>query len=103
MYEDTQSPKLHVLKQRTKDPGPKHPDTILASELLANTNLRIERNEKAWELMTGLYEQRQRILGPDHHDTILAIVNLEAAYSCTNRYAEAEALKEQALRCRDKV
>ena len=59
---------------------------------LANSHLRLGRNEQASNMLRDIYSGRVRLNGEDHRDTIIAALNYTSSLGVLRRVEEAKSL-----------
>ena len=91
-------PLLQQARDMRKHLDPDHDDTITATENLAATCRRLERNDEAVALFREALAKRQAKFGHDHPTTLLTMTNLAGVYADSRRFEEALALQEETVR-----
>jgi eukaryotic-like serine/threonine-protein kinase len=77
--------------------GADHPDTLAATNDLANLYWFLERYTDAEPLFRDVIERRTRVLGGEHPDTLKVTYDLASLFGRQKRWVEAEQLQRQIL------
>ena len=65
---------------------------LIVQTCLANSHLRLGRNEQASNMLRDIYSGRVRLNGEDHRDTIIAALNYTSSLGVLRRVEEAKSL-----------
>jgi serine/threonine protein kinase/tetratricopeptide (TPR) repeat protein len=94
-------PLEEALKQKTRDLGPRHEETIEAMYHLADAYYSVGRFRDGLRLHEKVLEFQKARLGLDHEDTLKTMLSMGIAYFALGRSQEGLPLLEEALeRCR---
>ena len=77
--------------------GADHPDTLAATNDLANLYWHLERYTDAEPLFRDVIERRTRLLGAEHPDTLKVTYDLASLFGRQKRWVEAEQLQRLIL------
>jgi serine/threonine protein kinase len=103
LYVRAQSLDQRAIAIRLTALGPEHPDTLDASNSLANVLYHEGHYAEAEKLNRETLEIRRRVLGPNHHDTLQSLNGLAIDLWREGHLPEAEQLCRQALDAESRV
>jgi hypothetical protein len=92
-------------KSLEQDPeyGPKHPQTLSCSDILAGIYHSLGKYTDAEEIRWRALVGREETLGIDHLVTLTCMHNLASTLRCLDKLAEAEALSQRVFEMREKL
>jgi tetratricopeptide (TPR) repeat protein len=97
-YQEAEELYGQVLKERKRQLGLDHPNTLGTMHNLAGIYRYQGRYQEAEELYGQVLKKQKRQPGPDHPDTLGTMHNLAVIYEVQGRYQEAEELYGQVLK-----
>ena len=93
---------VRVLARKEKVLGPKHLDTSLVADILAEVYWRQGRYNEAETLFRRALASREKLLGLEHADTLQTVQGLAIVYWEQKHYKDAETMYLRAIKGREK-
>ena len=70
---------------------------LIVQTCLANSLMRLGRNEQASNMLRDIYSARVRLNGEEHRDTIIAALNYASSLGCLRRVEEVKSLLRKTI------